>query len=204
MVAYHARDEIYRSCRDAHSVTMAILVTKYKVMACNRSYKEARDGHFWLFSDALLSRVKQLKPEELARDSPGIGLLPGHFVTAGGSPGPGPRLSRRRAPYYQLPPVPGRVAHGGDPTGCRQGSVSSSRIPLTTRHIRSRRIAWRPLRRRSLVLPKYCSRPSRSRRGGRLPWRSEPVVLALRPWVVCPSRVINWSRPPVLLSPLAR
>jgi len=38
LVAYYARDEIYRSCRDAHSVTMAIWVTDYLVMACNRWY----------------------------------------------------------------------------------------------------------------------------------------------------------------------
>ena len=33
LVAYYARDEIYRSCRDSHSVTMAIWVTKYLVVA---------------------------------------------------------------------------------------------------------------------------------------------------------------------------
>jgi len=36
LVAYYARDEIYRSCRDAHSVTMDIWVTEYLEMACNR------------------------------------------------------------------------------------------------------------------------------------------------------------------------
>jgi len=33
LVPYYARDEIYRSCRDAHSVTMAIWVTEYLLMA---------------------------------------------------------------------------------------------------------------------------------------------------------------------------
>jgi len=68
LVAYYAHDEIYRSCRDAHSVTMAIWVTEYLVMACNRWYEEARDRRFWLFSDALLGWVKPLKPEELSGD----------------------------------------------------------------------------------------------------------------------------------------
>jgi len=68
LVAYFSRDEIYRSCRDAHSVTMAIWVTEYLVMACNGWYEEARDGRFWLFSDALFGWVKQLEPEELASD----------------------------------------------------------------------------------------------------------------------------------------
>jgi len=68
LVAYYARDEIYRSCRDAHSVTMAIWVTEYLVMACNRWYEEARDGRFWLYSEALFGWVKQLEPEELAGD----------------------------------------------------------------------------------------------------------------------------------------
>jgi len=67
-VAYYARDEIYRSCRDAHSVTMAIWVTEYFVIACNRLYEEARDGRFWPFSDALFGWVKQLEPEVLAGD----------------------------------------------------------------------------------------------------------------------------------------
>jgi len=62
LVAYYARDEIYRSCRDAHSVTMAIWVTEYLVMACNHSYDDARDGRFWLFSDDLFVWVKQLQP----------------------------------------------------------------------------------------------------------------------------------------------
>jgi len=53
LVAYYARDEIYRSCWDAHSVTMAIWVTEYLVVACNCWYEEARDGRFWLFSNAL-------------------------------------------------------------------------------------------------------------------------------------------------------
>jgi len=48
---------------------MAIWVTEYFVMACNRTSDEARDGRFWLFSDALLGWVKQLKPEELAGDA---------------------------------------------------------------------------------------------------------------------------------------
>jgi len=68
LVAYFAREEIYRSCRDAHSVTMAIWVTEYLVMACNRWYEKARDCRLWLFSDALFGWVKQLKPEELAGD----------------------------------------------------------------------------------------------------------------------------------------
>ena len=68
LVAYYARDEIYRSCRDAHSVTMAIRVTEYFVMACTRSYEEARDCRFWSFSDAVFGWVKQLMPEELAGD----------------------------------------------------------------------------------------------------------------------------------------
>jgi len=68
LVAYYARDEIYRSCRDSHSVTMAIWVTEYLAVACNRWYEEARDGRFWLFSDALIGWVKQLAPEELAGD----------------------------------------------------------------------------------------------------------------------------------------
>jgi len=46
LVAYYARDGIYRSCRDAYSVTMAIWVTEYLVVACNRWYEEARDGRF--------------------------------------------------------------------------------------------------------------------------------------------------------------
>ena len=68
LVAYYARDEIYRSCRDAHSVKMAIWVTEYLVMACNRWYVEARDGRFRLFSDALFGWVKPLMPEELSGD----------------------------------------------------------------------------------------------------------------------------------------
>ena len=68
-VAYYARDEIYRSCRNARSVTMAIWATKYLVMACSRRYKKARDGRSWLFSDARFGWVKQLKPEELAADA---------------------------------------------------------------------------------------------------------------------------------------
>jgi len=38
LVAYYARDEIYRSYRDANSVTMAIRVTEDLMMACNRWY----------------------------------------------------------------------------------------------------------------------------------------------------------------------
>jgi len=68
LVADYARDDIYRSCRDAHSVTMAVWVTEYLVKASNRWYEEARDGRFWLFSDALFGWVKQLEPEELAGD----------------------------------------------------------------------------------------------------------------------------------------
>jgi len=67
-VAYYARDEINRSFQDAHSVTMAIWVTEYLVTACNHSFKEAREGRSWLFSDALFGWVKQLEPEELAGD----------------------------------------------------------------------------------------------------------------------------------------
>jgi len=47
---------------------MAIWVTEYLVVACNRWYEEARDGRFWLFSDALFGWVNQLAPEERARD----------------------------------------------------------------------------------------------------------------------------------------
>ena len=47
---------------------MAIWVTEYLVVACNRWYEEARDGRFWLFADALFGWVKQLAPEELAGD----------------------------------------------------------------------------------------------------------------------------------------
>ena len=68
MVAYYARDEIHRSCRDSHSVTMAIWVTEYLVVACNRWYEEALDGRFWLFSDAPFGWAKQLAPEELFGD----------------------------------------------------------------------------------------------------------------------------------------
>ena len=68
LVAYYARNEIYRSCRDALLVTMAIWVTEYLVMACSRWYEEARDGRFWLFLDGLIGWVKQLKLEELAGD----------------------------------------------------------------------------------------------------------------------------------------
>jgi len=68
LVAYYAREEVYRSCRDAHSVTRASWVTDYLVMACNRWYEEARDGRFWLLSNALFGWVKQLEPEELAGD----------------------------------------------------------------------------------------------------------------------------------------
>ena len=39
MVAYYARDEIYRSSWDAHSVKMAIRVTEYLVMAGKRWYE---------------------------------------------------------------------------------------------------------------------------------------------------------------------
>jgi len=38
LVAYYARNEIYWSCRDAHSVKMAIWVTEYLVMTCNHWY----------------------------------------------------------------------------------------------------------------------------------------------------------------------
>jgi len=58
LVAYYARDEKYRSCRNAHSVTMAIWVTEYLVVACNRWYEEARDGRFLLFSESLSGWVK--------------------------------------------------------------------------------------------------------------------------------------------------
>ena len=68
LVAYHSRDEIFRSFRDAHLVKLAIQATGYLVMACNCWYEEACDGRFWLFSDALFGWVKQLKPEELAGD----------------------------------------------------------------------------------------------------------------------------------------
>jgi len=68
LVAYYARDEMYRSCRDSHSVSMAIWVTEYLVVSCNRWYEEARDGRFWLLSDAPFGWVKQLAPEELAGD----------------------------------------------------------------------------------------------------------------------------------------
>jgi len=67
-VAYYARYEIYRSCRDAHSGTMAIWVTESLVVACNRRYEEALDCRFWLFSEALFGWVKQREPEELASD----------------------------------------------------------------------------------------------------------------------------------------
>ena len=69
LVAYYAQDEIYRSCRDAHSVTMAIWVTEHLVVASNRGYEEVLDGRFWLFSDALFGCVKQLAPEELSGDA---------------------------------------------------------------------------------------------------------------------------------------
>jgi len=39
LVAYYARDEIYRSSWDTHAVKMAIRVTEYLVMACKRWYK---------------------------------------------------------------------------------------------------------------------------------------------------------------------
>jgi len=47
---------------------MAIWVTEYLVVACNRWYEEAQDGRFWLFSDALFGWVEQLAPEELVGD----------------------------------------------------------------------------------------------------------------------------------------
>jgi len=47
---------------------MAICVTEYLVKARNRWYEETSDRRFWLLSDALIGRVKQLKPEELALD----------------------------------------------------------------------------------------------------------------------------------------
>jgi len=68
LVAYYARDDIYRSFRDAQLFTMAIWVTEYLVMACNRRHEEGRDGRFWLFLDALFGSVRQLEPEELAGD----------------------------------------------------------------------------------------------------------------------------------------
>jgi len=68
LVAYFSREEIDRSFRDAHSVTMAIWVTEYFVMACNRWHEEPHDGRFWLFSDALFGWVIQLGPEGLAGD----------------------------------------------------------------------------------------------------------------------------------------
>lgn len=36
LVAYYARKEIYRSCRDPHSVTMAVWLAEFLLMACNR------------------------------------------------------------------------------------------------------------------------------------------------------------------------
>jgi len=72
LVAYYARAEIYRSCRDAHSVTRAIWVTEYLVVACTCWYEEARDGRFWLFSDALLGWAKQLA----RRSSPVMTRMP--------------------------------------------------------------------------------------------------------------------------------
>jgi len=69
LVAYYARDEIYRSCRDSQSVTMAVCVNEYLVMACSLWHEEERDGRFWLFADFLFGWVKKLKPEELAGDT---------------------------------------------------------------------------------------------------------------------------------------
>jgi len=57
IVAYYARGEIYRSCLDPLSVTGVIWMTEHLVMAYNRSYKEALNGRFWSFSDALFGRV---------------------------------------------------------------------------------------------------------------------------------------------------
>jgi len=47
---------------------MAMWLTEYLEMACNRWYEEAQDGRFWLFSDALFGWVKHLKQEDLAED----------------------------------------------------------------------------------------------------------------------------------------
>jgi len=38
LVAYYARNEIYRSCRDALLATMAIWVTEYLVIVRDRPY----------------------------------------------------------------------------------------------------------------------------------------------------------------------
>jgi len=43
-------------------------VTEYLVVACNRSYEEASDGRYWLYSDAQFGCVKQLAPDVLAGD----------------------------------------------------------------------------------------------------------------------------------------
>ncbi|OSX70585.1 hypothetical protein BU14_0716s0001 [Porphyra umbilicalis] len=48
LVAFYARDEMVRACRDPCSIVMAISAAEYLVMACNRWYEEARDGRFWL------------------------------------------------------------------------------------------------------------------------------------------------------------
>jgi len=47
---------------------MAVWLAEFLLMACNRLYEEARDGRFWLFSDALFGWDKQLKPDDLAGD----------------------------------------------------------------------------------------------------------------------------------------
>jgi len=47
---------------------MAVWLAEFLLMACNRWYEEARDGRFWLLSDALFGWDKQLKPDDLTGD----------------------------------------------------------------------------------------------------------------------------------------
>jgi len=46
LVVYYAQDDIYRSSRHAHLVTMTNWVTEYWEMACNLWCEEARDCGF--------------------------------------------------------------------------------------------------------------------------------------------------------------
>jgi len=173
-------------------------------MAWNLWYEEARDGRFWLFSDVLFVCVKQLKTVELAGDdADALG-----FFQA--------MLALRAAL-----PVQDQAFHNAVRRLDTSRRYRDGWLKVMTRQDTDgvRTVIQDPLEAAAYSMPASFMEVapeaplSRARvrlaflghgRGGRPPWRSEPVVLALRPWVVCSSLVINWSRLPVLLSSPAR
>jgi len=128
-------------------------------MACNSWYKKARDGRFWLFSDALFGWIKQLEPEELAGDdADALGFFQAMLALQAAPPVQEQafhdavcRLDTSR------PDRDGwlKVVTQNDTDGC----ASSSRTPLTPQRTGYRCVAWRSRRRRLWVAPKFPARP---------------------------------------------